>query len=176
MRVVAAHGNPTARGLGWIAALAVAGFVAIAGSAVVLRQKDEANRTEAINSAKKLNLALIDFDNEYGSFPSDETAKDDPAFAGLTGQRVLEQLEAAGCVDDLGRLLGVSDNPSAKWYYFPGVSPSGDPGRPVFICPSMDDKIMILRIDGSAKPEDAKSLAQMDLTGAVKISALRKKR
>lgn len=176
MPVVVAQEKPTPRGLGWIACLVAAGLVAIAGSATVLRYKDEADRTEAINNAKRLNLALIDFDNEYGSFPSDETAKDDPAFAGLTGPRVLKQLEAAGCVDDLDLLLGVSRDPKAKWYYFPGVSTSGDPGRPVLICPAMDDKVMVLRIDGSANLEYASSLSRMDLTGAVEISALRMKR
>ena len=143
---------------------------------MLVQHREQSDRTELFEHAKQLNLALIDFDNDYGCFPCDETAGDNPAFAGLTGPRVLRQLEAAGFVDDLDELLGVSSDPKAKWYYFPGVSTSGDPGRPVLIYPAVDDKVVVLRIDGSAKPENAESLAQMDLTGAVEISALRKKR
>jgi type II secretory pathway pseudopilin PulG len=143
---------------------------------VILKQRQAADRTEAINNMKQLNLALIDFDSDYGSFPSDETAKDDPAFAGLTGPRVLKQLEAAGCVKDLDRLLAVRGAPDAKWYYFPGVSTSGDPARPVLITPAVGDKVAVLRIDGSTKPEQASSLSRMDLSGAVEIPAPKKKR
>jgi hypothetical protein len=160
----------------WIAGLAIAGFVAIALLATLKQRNEKARRTEIVDHAKQLNLALIDFDNRYGSFPSDELAKEVPAFSGLTGPRVLEQLEAAGCVDDLDRLLGASDNPGANWYYFPSNAvPVGDPGRPVLIFPAVDDKVMILRIDGSAKAIQAAALSQMDLSGAVAIPAVKKK-
>ncbi|RYD64448.1 MAG: DUF1559 domain-containing protein [Verrucomicrobiaceae bacterium] len=139
----------------------------------MLKQRQAADRTEAINHMKQLNLALIDFDSDYGSFPSDETAKDDPAFAGLTGPRVLEQLEAAGCVEDLDRLLAVRGDSDAKWYYIPGVSTSGDPARPVLITPAVDGKVSVLRIDGSAMPSS--SLSQIDLTGAVEIPVPKKR-
>ncbi|MCW1926329.1 hypothetical protein OKA05_27490 [Luteolibacter arcticus] len=158
----------------WIAGLAITSFVAMLLLATLQQRKKESYRTEVITHAKQLNLALIHFDNDYGSFPSNELAKEVPAFSGLTGPRVLEQLEAAGCVDDLDRLLGVSDDPGAKWYYFPGNAvPVGDPGRPVLIFPPVDDKVMIVGVDGSAK---ATSLSQMDLSGAVEIPATKKKR
>jgi hypothetical protein len=176
VQVVDERKTPTPRALGWIAGLAVAGFLVVGVSAALVQMRDRTNRSVEIQDAKQLNLALIKFDDEYGSFPSDETAGDNPAFVGLTGPRVLEQLEAAGFVDDLDELLGVSDDPKAKWYYFPGVSTSGDPVRPVLIYPAINDKVMVLRIDGSAKPEYASSLSRMDLTGAVEMPALRKKR
>jgi type II secretory pathway pseudopilin PulG len=143
---------------------------------VILKQRQAADRVESINNAKMLHLALIDFDNDYGSFPSDKHAKDVPEFAGLTGPRVLEQLEAAGCVDDLDHMLAVRGGADAKWYYFPGLGTSDDPGRPLLIGPAIGDKITILRIDGSAKPEPSASLSQMDLSGAVEIPAPQKKR
>jgi len=149
----------------------LAGFAA----PVILKQRQAADRVEATNNAKILHLALVEFDNDYGSFPSDELAKE-PKFTGLTGTRVLEQLEAGGCVKDLNHLLSVRGARDAKWYYFPGVSISGDPARPVLITPAVGDKVVILRVDGSAKPQSDTSLSEIDLTGAVEIPAPKKKR
>lgn len=152
-------------------------FLAGLAAPVILKQRQAADRVEATNNVKILNLALIDFDNEYGGFPSNELAKEEPKFAGLRGTRVLEQLEAGGCVKDLDQLLAVRGKPDAKWYYFPGISSSsGNPSQPVLITPAVGDKVVVLRIDGSAKPEYASSLSRMDLTGAVEIPAPRKKR
>ena len=151
-------------------------FLAGLAAPVILKQRQAADRVEAINNVKMLNLALIEFDNDYGSFPSDELAKKEPSFAGFTGPGVLKQLEAAGCVKDLNHLLSVRGAPDAKWYYFPGVSTSGDPARPVLITPAVGDKVVILRVDGSAKPQSDTSLSEIDLTGAVEIPAPKKKR
>jgi hypothetical protein len=143
---------------------------------VILKQRHAADRTEVINNARQLNIAMIDFDSDYGSFPSDKLVAEEPAFAGLTGPRVLEQLEVADCVKGLDRLLAVRGEANAKWYYFPGMSTSGDPGRPVLVTPAIGDKIAVLRIDGSVKSESATALSRMDLSGAVEIPAPKKKR
>ncbi|MEK7949485.1 DUF4190 domain-containing protein [Luteolibacter soli] len=144
---------------------------------VILKQRKAADRVEAINNVKQLHLALIDFDNDYGTFPSDKLAKEEPKFAGLTGPRVLEQLEAAGSVKDLNRLLAVRGGPGAKWYYFPGLSTADEvPSRPVLVFPDVGDKAVILSIDGAASSVSPSSLSKMDLTGAVEIPAPKKKR
>lgn len=160
----------------WIAGLAIAGLMAMVLLATFKQRNEARRRTEIFDHAKQLHLALIDFDDDYGMYPSDELAKEEPEFAGLTGPRVLEQLEAAGCVENLGRLLAVSDDPDAEWYYFPDASTSGEPNRPVLILPPMEDKIVILRIDGSSKAEPATSLSKMDLSSAVEIPPPKKKR
>jgi hypothetical protein len=42
---------------------------------MILRQRKAADRTQAINNAKQVGLALLEFDQEYGSFPDDATAE-----------------------------------------------------------------------------------------------------
>ncbi|MFC7337991.1 type II secretion system protein [Haloferula chungangensis] len=53
-------------------------IAALAGlsAPMILRQRKAADRTEAINNAKQIGLALLEFDQEYGSFPDDDTAVD----------------------------------------------------------------------------------------------------
>ncbi|MGB0992312.1 MAG: hypothetical protein ACPG32_07555 [Akkermansiaceae bacterium] len=43
-------------------------------------------KTQTINNAKQIFYLLVDFDQEYGAYPSDATAKEDPKFAGFTGK------------------------------------------------------------------------------------------
>jgi hypothetical protein len=143
---------------------------------VILKQRQAADRTEMTNNARMLHLALIEFDSEYGSFPSDKLAADEPAFSGLTGPRVLEQLESLKSGVDVERLLTVRRGPAATWYYFPGLSLSGDAGLPVLVSPEIGEKIVILRVDGSARSESATTLSSLDLSKAVAIPAPVKKR
>ena len=51
-------------------------IAALAGlsAPMILRQQKAAARTEAISNAKQVGLALLEFDQEYGSFPDDDTA------------------------------------------------------------------------------------------------------
>lgn len=51
-------------------------IAALAGlsAPMILRQQKAAARTEAINNAKQMGLALLEFDQEFGSFPDDTTA------------------------------------------------------------------------------------------------------
>jgi hypothetical protein len=100
---------------------------------VILKQRHAADRAEMINNTRMLHLAMLDFDTDYGSFPSDKLVAEEPAFAGLTGPRVLEQLESLGGGVDVDRLLSVRDGASAKWYYFPGLASSSSPADPVLI-------------------------------------------
>lgn len=143
---------------------------------VILKQRQAADRVEVINNAKMLHVRLMEFEGEYGSFPSEKLVADEPAFAGLTGPRVLEQLEAAGGGVDVDRLLGVRREANAKWYYFPGMNASSDPGNPVLITPAIGGKIGVLQVDGTVKTESSTSLSRMDLSGAVEIPAPMRKR
>lgn len=53
--------------------------ILIAGSVshqVIWRQRKAADRTQALNNMRSLSCALLEFDQEFGSYPNDETAKD----------------------------------------------------------------------------------------------------
>ncbi|MCW1885730.1 DUF4190 domain-containing protein [Luteolibacter flavescens] len=136
---------------------------------VFLKQRQRADLTETIQNARQLHIAFIAFDGEYGSFPSDELARELPEFSGLTGPRVLEQLEVSGMVDDLDRLLAAKAAPGSKWYYFPRMSSSGKPEPRLLMGPMIGDRYATLRIDGSVKAEPPTSLSPSDLTGSVEI-------
>lgn len=139
---------------------------------VILKQRKAADRTECISNTKMLSLAFYEFDSEYGSFPADETAKEDPAFTGMTGPRVLEQLEAGGHIPDVDRFLGVkSTDTPPLWKYFPGRQMDGDPSLPVLVSPVVGDKVVILRVDGSVTARDPAEVASLDFSTAVEIPA-----
>jgi len=143
---------------------------------VILKQRHAADRTEVISNVKILNLSLMEFEEEYGSVPADKLAANESAFTGYTGARVLEQLKAAGIERDVERLLAVRGEPGANWYYYPGLTSSDPPMHPVLISPKVGDKIVILRVDGSAIAEPAASLPRIDTSGAVEIPAPVKKK
>lgn len=46
-------------------------IAALAGltAPMVIRQRKKADQTEAVNNARQIGLAMLDFENEYGSFP-----------------------------------------------------------------------------------------------------------
>ena len=60
-------------------------IAALAGltAPMVIRQRKKADQTEAVSNARQMGLALIEFENEYGSFPDDTTAQ---AVATATGK------------------------------------------------------------------------------------------
>jgi prepilin-type N-terminal cleavage/methylation domain-containing protein len=142
-------------------------IAALAGlsAPVILKQRKAADRTEAINNVKQINLALIDFDNDYGGFPDNQTAEDVKEatgsalnFGGTFSNDYLRQLIAAGnksekifwCKtsfspkkgDDIvapGKALEAGE---VGFSYImasqtDGQSTSGEPGRPVLVTPSL---------------------------------------
>jgi prepilin-type N-terminal cleavage/methylation domain-containing protein len=52
-------------------------IAALAGlsAPMILRQRKAADRTQGINNAKQIGLALLEFDQEFGSFPDNDTAE-----------------------------------------------------------------------------------------------------
>lgn len=52
-------------------------IAALAGlsAPMILRQQKQAAKTEAISNAKQIGLALLEFDQEYGSYPDSDTAE-----------------------------------------------------------------------------------------------------
>ncbi len=55
----------------------ILGIAMLAGLAapLIIRQRKKADQTEAVGNARSLGLALLEFKEEYGSFPDDTTAQ-----------------------------------------------------------------------------------------------------
>ncbi|MEK7951237.1 hypothetical protein [Luteolibacter soli] len=170
-------------GGGGCAALLLLGFLS---SPVILRSRKASDRTEAINNVKQVNLALIEFDHDYGSFPNASTI---PAVKAATSTALSLGTSSS---NDLLRQLIATGNKSEKIFwaktagtprkgndilgadalkkgecgftYIAGLSTSSDTDTPVLMAPvipgtqKFDPKpfkgvAVVLRIDGSAKPE-----------------------
>lgn len=129
---------------------------ALAGLAapLVLRQQATAQRVEMTSNLKQLGLTLLEFDREFGAFPSDATAAGVAQAGGseaaaLTGPDVLGQLEAAGIVDELDDFLEAGSRTEGDWVYFPGHRTMDDSSRVIVVSPLVGDKAVVLRIDQS---------------------------
>jgi prepilin-type N-terminal cleavage/methylation domain-containing protein len=82
-------------------------IAALAGltAPMVIRQRKKADQTEAVNNARQIGFALIEFETEYSTFPdslADGTGKEvtdrtgNPVKSGTTSNALLQQLFAAG--------------------------------------------------------------------------------
>ena len=117
-----------------------------------------ANRQEAVNHAKRINLCLIDFDSDYGSFPNAATIADVKATTGTTiplgtssSNEIFRQLIAAGHKSERIFWAKSSISPSkpdnnisgahtlekgeCAFAYIAGQSTSGVPTAPVLMTP-----------------------------------------
>jgi hypothetical protein len=124
----------------------------------IFGQLKKANMTEAISNARQIGLAFMEFDNDYGAYPNDETlgtvnensdvilTADDKSSDGY-----FRQLFAAGIVqteaiffakiagtkkgepeDDATKVLGKGKN---AFTYIAGLSSAGNASRPLILCP-----------------------------------------
>src|SRR6478609_2497214 len=62
-------------------------IAALAGltAPMVIRQRKKADQTEAVSNARQIGLAMLDFENEYASYPDSSTAT---AVATATGSNL----------------------------------------------------------------------------------------
>ncbi|MEK7951241.1 hypothetical protein [Luteolibacter soli] len=172
--------------VGTLSLMVVFGFLA----SVIFRSKKATERTEAINNIKQLNLALIDFDADYGRFPDDTTIADvrskthtTLALGTTTSNDYFRQLIAASNKSERIFWAPIPATPrkpnevlgsdalkkgECSFAYIPGLTSSDDPATPVVMTPMIRgsyqfdpnvfaEKAVILRIDGSAKPETIRS-------------------
>lgn len=80
--------------------LVVVSFLGALSDPLILDSHRNPNRTQAINNAKQIGLALLAFEDEYSTFPNDMTAKDfienHPSYqqdlAGTSANAMLRQL------------------------------------------------------------------------------------
>ena len=142
-------------------------IAALAGlsAPMILRQQKAAARTEAISNAKQVGLALLEFDQEYGSFPDNDTAEEvaastgtDLNLSGDTSNDYFRQLIAYGIQsEDIfftktaytrkpDNVINASNALEAGEVGFGYVmldattaqNTSGNPGRPVLVTPLLD--------------------------------------
>lgn len=92
----------------WMVALPVAVLMLLLLSApMFLKSAKASERTEAISNSKQVGLAMLEFDQEYGSFPSDATVADvvkvsgsSLDFSGGSSNAMFRQLIACGLMSE----------------------------------------------------------------------------
>lgn len=122
-------------------------FAAGLSAPLILKQRHAADRAECISHLKSTYAALKQFEVEYGALPSDAMAAKDAKFSGLTGSRVLDQLEVAGKVMETDDLLKMPRYAKGDWYYFPDAAPART--DILIISPEIGTDRIALRADGS---------------------------
>lgn len=144
-------------------------IAALAGlsAPMILRQQKAAARTEAISNSKQIGLALLEFDQEFGSFPDRDTSVEVASatgsslnLSGNTSNDYFRQLIAYGIKsEDIffaktnytrkpDKVLSTSKalEPGEVGFGYImidgniGQSSSGDSGRPVIATPLLDAK------------------------------------
>jgi len=158
--------NP--RGFTLVELLVVIAIIAtLAGIAtpMILNARKAGDRTQAVSNAKQVGLSLFDFDQEFGSFPDDDTAEEvveqtgtDLNLSGGTANDYFRQLIAFGMQSEeifYAKVPGTKkpdnvitgtealDEGEVGFGYVmldetTGQSTAGNPGRPVIVAPLLD--------------------------------------
>lgn len=131
-------------------------FACLLGIAVLavlvygIREKRAEHRAEVANAMKQFGLALLEFDQEFGEYPSDAVADKVADATGselpLTGEDVLNQLRAFGVHDTMG-LIEEIGREDGGWTYVPGWNQCSNPLCPILISPPIYGERMVLRVD-----------------------------
>ncbi|HEY1122346.1 MAG TPA: hypothetical protein VGE67_12130 [Haloferula sp.] len=138
-----------------IVGLTLLGLVSLTG---IFKKRPPHVRSEAINNAKQLHLALLNFDNEFGRFPDTSTIADVNAFASRSitygtssSNEFLRQLVGAGIRSERifwaesaisprrpdDKILGTHalEKGECGFAYVAGLASSSDPGIPILMAP-----------------------------------------
>ena len=78
--------NPTQYWLMVAAVVIVVLILAAMATPVILKSKKKAPMTTAVNNAKQVYLLMVEFDDDFGQFPGDESASEDADFEAFTGE------------------------------------------------------------------------------------------
>ncbi len=143
---------------------------------LILRQQQAAERVAMGSNTKQIGLALLEFHQEFGSLPSDDTAEAVKSATGtnlpLTGGDVFRQIETYGI--EMQPLLTVSSRTEGDWTYFPGVTLEDDPGQAVLVSPDVRGEALVLQVDLSVqRVPSAQADALRTDPAAVTIPAVR---
>jgi prepilin-type N-terminal cleavage/methylation domain-containing protein len=145
-------------------------IAALAGltAPMVIRQRKKADQTEAVNNARQIGLALLEFENEYSSYPDTDTATavftatGSAVKTGTTSNARFHQLFAAGFTQSEamfyckskyskkpdGDITDATKTLDLKEVGFgiimnglKGFTSSANPGRPICAAPFTEDAV-----------------------------------
>ena len=122
---------------------------------VIMKQQKKAAMSEATSNAKQLFLLMIEFDQDYGEFPSDEIATDDlEGYTGTSSNDYLAQLIGAGYTvseeifyakgglstdkkpdNDISTHSAILNAGECGFAYIKNQSTSDNSGRPLLLAP-----------------------------------------
>lgn len=123
----------------------------------ILAQRKKADMTVAISNAKQLFMLMVEFDQDFGSFPNDDTASSDDDLKGFKGKHsndYLGQFIAGGYIQSEEIFYAKGGSPTKKkpdndirtaaktlepgecgFAYIKGLSTSDNSGKPLLLAP-----------------------------------------
>jgi len=175
----------------WIGGLSIAiPVILVLMAPLVLRARKASARTEAINNIKQINLALIDFDNDYGRFPDATTIADVQtnthttlALGTSTSNDYFRQLIAVGNKTEKifwaltpatprkgNDILGADalKKGECAFAYITGLTTSNDPETPVVMTPMIPGTF---RFDSKVKGYGGKAIV-LRIDGSAKAETI----
>ena len=154
--------NPPAGSIGWKFWTILGAFVIVTGlltAPMFIKRRGGCGMTEKVSNLRQIGLALFEFETEYGTYPSEATAKQVTAnhpghgfdLSGDSSNALFRHLLAAGYTQSetmfYARVPGVRkpdgdispgkalENGEVAFAYISVISTAGNPARPVALCP-----------------------------------------
>lgn len=146
-------------------------FLSGLAAPVILKQRHAADRVEVTNHLRQLGVGLSTFNADFGSFPSEALARDDAKLSGLTGRRILDQLEVGGSVRDVDDLIAFRKVYHGDWLYFPPMAKESSPSPFILISPPIGHIRMALKRDNSVSQLTDSQFGLIDTSSAIMIPA-----
>ena len=159
--------------------IAIIAALAAMATPVIMKQNKKAAMTEATSNAKQVFYLMVEFDQDFGEFPSDTTAAETGTTGTTSSNDYMSQFIDGGYIKSEEIFFakgGASNNKkpdnvitSGKilekgecgFAYIKNQSTSANSGRPLLVAPydtsnkfkpdPYDGKAVVLRIDGAAK-------------------------
>lgn len=172
--------------------IAIIAALAAMATPVIMKQQKKAALTTATNNAKQIHILMVEFDTDFGSFPSDDTAEADVDLNGYTGaysNDYLGQFIAGGYIkseeifyakagsdtnkqpdNDYSSKAKTLEAGECGFAYITNQSTSDNTGRTILAAP-MEDGALTFKED----PYDGKGIA-LRIDGACKQLRLSKER
>lgn len=175
--------------------IAIIAALAAMATPVILKQKKKADMTEAVNNAKQIFYLMIEFDGDFGEFPSDDSASDidtDLTLGSANSNDYFRQFIGGGYTSS-EEIFYAKSNDTKKpdnavngtsaleagevgFAYLTKQSTSQNSARPLVMAPMIeggetfdpspyDNKAVVLRIDGSVKQLRVNKEKEAVLTG-----------
>lgn len=181
MKITRKHINKGFTLVELLVVIAIIASLAAMATPVIMKQQKKAAMTEATSNAKQVFYLMVDFDNDFGEFPGDETAIDElSGYSGNNSNDYLAQLIEGGYTQSEEIFYAKGGGSSNKkpdnvtstksdqlktgecgFAYIKNQSTSDNSARPIVMAPydtnkkfkkdPYDGKAVVLRIDGAVK-------------------------